>query len=503
MASLSFVSGAEKIVLGSYLHLEKHSGVLAEIVGRIAAAALLSLSAALDIVFHTAMIAPTFLYAIGKSVILWQADFTLPWQHLQRIRNAVAPLLLGSVLGVIHPYAGLLVSEPTDKHIVTGMLSSNTCHFTETPCSPVHSLEMASELASSCKEVFSDQQRSALKDAASYEYSLEALQAQEYIHKITNITLYAMAGIRSAIEYSGMDDFSKEALTRLSGVLIPLLTAVDLVIVVLVQAFFLTTGVIRLIAGRGPIYTEATTNPLMHVSFLIQNILKVVGNLVGCLVWFVSPLDGFRVSLSLPNLYFKIEMAIFNLRLKARMFFMQENSRFLLPIVYGTGECSAFSVPTHSMHKTYLIVEKKGGAFNLFWVNRPHVDVRSGLTHGEASGQIREMLDERYPFMDVEKMMRYPVNSSKPGFSGAVSLAPVAGQGSGTNCVVSNLFGALEVMDRLDGRHENFTKHRYRAVRNYLDKTYGFYKDGFYPFSENLALSNLFESSRSNPEASI
>ncbi|CRX37653.1 hypothetical protein [Estrella lausannensis] len=503
MSSLSFVSGAEKIVLGSYLHLEQHSQLLAEIVSRVAAVALLSLSAALDMAFHTAMILPALLYACGKSAIQGQADFTLPWQHLQRVRNAVAPLILGSALGLIHPYAGLFASEPTDKHIVAGMLSSNVCQLSETPCSPVHSLQMSSEIASSCKEVFSEQEREALRDAASYEYSLQSLQAQEYIHKITNVTLYAMAQIKIAIDYSGLNDFTKEALVRLSGVLVPVLTAVDLVIVVLVQAFFLTTGVIRLISGRGPIYTEATTNPLMHVSFLIQNILKVVGNLVGTLVWFVSPLDGFRVSLSLPNLYFKIELAIFNLRLKARMFFMQENSRFLLPIVYGTGECSVLSVPTHSMHKTYLIVEQKEGAFNLYWVNRPFVEAKRGLTLGEASLQIGEMLDERYPFMDIEKMMNYPVKAKSPSFGGAISLSQVASQGSPTNCVVSNLFGALEVMDRLEGKDESFSAFRYLCVRKYLDKTYGFYQGGFYPFSNSLTLEGLFESSRNHPTASI
>lgn len=503
MASISFVSGAEKIVLGSYLYLGQHSQLLAEIVGRVAAVALLSLSAALDIVFHTAMALPAFLYAIGKSIICWEADFTLPWQHLQRIRNAVAPLLLGSVFGGVAPYAGLFMSEPTDKHIVTGMLSSNTCSFSETPCSPVHSLRMASEIASSCKEVFSDSERRSLQDAAGYEYSLEALQAQEYIHKITNITLYAIANIVSAIENSHLNEFSKEALTRLAGVLIPILTAVDLVIVALMQAFFLTTGLIRLISGRGPIYTEATTNPLMHVSFLIQSILKVVGNLVGSLVWFISPMDGYKVSLFLPHLYFKIEMAIFNLGLKARMFFMKENSRFLLPIVYSEGECSALSVPTHSMHKTYLIVERKEGLFNLYWVNRPYVHLKSILTHGEASEEIRAMLCLRYPFMDMEKMMQYPVKGSKPKFEGAISLPQITGQGSTTNCVVSNLFGALEVMDRLEGNDEHMTKQRYRDVRKYLDKTYGFYQDGFYPFCVSLALSDLFESSRNNPEASI
>ncbi len=99
--------------------------IASEVTGRLAAAILLSPAAALDIVLHSLLVLPTFVYAIGKSIHQRQPDFTLPWQHLQRIRNAIAPLLLGSAFGVLHPSAGLAMSEATDKHAVIGMLSSN------------------------------------------------------------------------------------------------------------------------------------------------------------------------------------------------------------------------------------------------------------------------------------------------------------------------------------------------------------------------------------------
>lgn len=502
---ISFLSGAQFITLSAY-QLPKESSVIAsEVIGRIAATILLSTAAALDLVFHSLLVLPTLIYAIGKSIYLKQADFTIPWQHLQRIQNAVAPLLLGSAFGLIHPLAGLWVSEPTDKHAVMGMLASNTCSSLETPCSPIHSLSIVENLARGLKgKIFSAEHIKVLNETKELEGSLEVLQVQEWIHKITNITLFVMAHIKTSIEssYCGYSDL----LVRVSGLLIPLLTAVDLVIALLAQAFFLVTGVVRFISGRGPTYTEVTVNPLMHVSFLIQNILKAVGNLVGTLVWFVSPMTGFRVSLAPANLFFQLQMKILMSQIKGKMQSASENSRFVIPILFGNGEASALSIPSHSMHKTYLIVEKQNGKFNLYWVNRPNISQIQGLDTKATLTQIRLMLDERFPFMDIEKLMNYPVRSNEPKFSNSTNFATIASQGSTTNCVVSNLFGMLEALDRLRGEKEDIALLRYKIVRESLMKDYGFYKNNFSPLasvSDLFFLGRIWEQIRSSPNAAI
>ena len=146
-SELSFLSGAEKVTLKAYEFPREHSRATSEIMSRLAAVALLSPAAALDLAFHSALVLPTFVYAIGKSLHQGRADFTLPWQHIQRVRNAVAPLLLGSAWGALHPFAGLAMSEATDKHAVVGMLSSHTNQRLETPCSPIHSLAIVENIA--------------------------------------------------------------------------------------------------------------------------------------------------------------------------------------------------------------------------------------------------------------------------------------------------------------------------------------------------------------------
>ncbi len=512
-ASLSFLSTAEKLTLIAYDAPREFSVLASETISRIAAASLLSTAAALDIAAHSLLVLPTFIYVIGRSFYLGEkADFNLPWQHIQRVCNAVAPLFLGSALGILHPFAGIAVSEPSDKHIALGILSSNTNQHFTTPCSPVHSLSMIEQLGASHpyaehqgvrREIFSREHLELIGTARSFEESLEALQSQEYIHKIANTTLYVMALILTCIKKADLDCFSKELLIRLSGLLVPVLAIVDVTIALIAQAFFLATGLIRIISGSGPIYTEVTTNPLMHLSFFIQNILKALGNLLGTCIWFVDPMTGFQVSLLPAAMFFKIQMCILMLKIEWQIYFAEDRSRFALPIVFGNGECPTLSFPTDTMHKTYLIVEKNGEMFNLYWVNRPNITMKRELTKDVALTQIRSMLDERFPFMDMLKLMDYPVKSSQPEFSNSVNFATIGVQGNSTNCVVSNLFGMLEALDRITGADAETTRLRYKTVRESLMDSYRFYADDFSPFTQDYSIGNVSYRFRDYPEASV
>ncbi|WP_420420535.1 hypothetical protein [Simkania sp.] len=107
--------------------------------------------------------------------------------------------------------------------------------------------------------------------------------------------------------------------------------------------------------------------------------------------------------------------------------------------------------------------------------------------------QVGSMVKERYPFMDIDKMMEYPVRSKEPEFPETESFK-IDGQGSHTNCVVSNLFGMLETLDQTEGVDESVKAMRYRAMRDALIEEYGFYKHDFYPFAPS-GISGFFSSS--------
>lgn len=158
------------------------------------------------------------------------------------------------------------------------------------------------------------------------------------------------------------------------------------------------------------------------------------------------------------------------------------------------------------MHTTYLIVEKQNKSFNLYWANRPTISRKPALDATATLTQIRSMLDERFPFMDIVKLMNYPVQSKKPKFSGSDNFANTMNQGNRTNCVVSNMFSTLEVLDLLRGEERMVTDTRYKVVRKSLIKNYDFYKNEFFPFADEAdgySLRTIWSNITSYPDAPI
>lgn len=498
LTCISFLSQVEKITQKAYEGPPIKTGIRGNqyreesimtpltsfIISRLAAA-LLSPAAALDMCVHTFFLLPTFIYCIGTSIYHREVDFTLPWQHLQKVQNAVAPLILGSLFGILHPLTGIAVSEPSDKHIALGILSSHQKKPFETPCSPIHSLSIIEAIASSHQssdeEVFPPEYLQIIRETRGFEESLESLQVQEWLYKITNTTSRVLSRLIEEIDNCYLSSFTEETLKRLSGLLALVLAPIDFSTALLFQAFFLSVGVIRLISGRGPIYTEITTNPLMHISFLIQNVLKTVGQLLGAIVWLFSPEIGFKVSLIPAKLFFQAQMGILLLRIRLKLHFASEEQRVVIPIGYNINSEGAYSLPFKHMHKTYLIVEKKNSTYNLYWVDRPKVLFKEGLDSRETLAQINLMLKARFPSITREKITDFSFEEH-PKFLNARGFTTITGQGNLTNCVVSNFFGAVEVLDKLQGKDKTTTLKRNQIVRSALIKKYDFYDGNFLPF---------------------
>ncbi len=504
-SNISLLSFAERLTLLGYYGPKEKSVIVSETVGRVAGFVLLTPAAAIDLSFHSLSILPAFLYCLGKSVIKWKVDFYLPWQHLQRVRNAVSPLLLGSISSVLHPLAGIVVSEPTDKHIALGILSSNTKNNCETPCSPIHNLSIVGSLAHKYrkKEIFSAEHLKAINSAGDYERSLEFLQAHTFVQRISNVTLNVMAKIQISTNNSNLNGFNKALIIRASGLLIPLLAPVDAAIALAAQTFFAATGIIQALSGRGPIYTEITKNPLLHASLLLQTIIRSVGTLIAAPVWMVSPMAGLKVIVFSSNLVFNIQNKLQLLRIKVQMHFAKNDSRFVLPIVTGSEDSSVFSRPFESMHTTYLIVEKKEKAFNLYLVNRPDVYCKRQLNSKDAFKQIQDLIEQRFQAPNIETLVKSKKYEGLSVFSNPKKYLTINNQGN-CNCVVSNLFGMLETLDKIQGIDPRVTRSRNQAVRALMLEKYSFYRDDCSPFadmSETFSLRSIWEDFKNYPDA--
>lgn len=102
-ADLSFTAAAKRFTVGAFRFPRELSVTLSELISRIVAFVLMSPAGICDLVMNSLFVFPTFIYACGKSVIFWRADFNIPWRHLQNIGDAFAMTVLGSAVSLIHP----------------------------------------------------------------------------------------------------------------------------------------------------------------------------------------------------------------------------------------------------------------------------------------------------------------------------------------------------------------------------------------------------------------
>ena len=494
LSELSFLSSAQKLTLSSYEQLGKSSTLGSEIIGRVAAGILLSPAAALDISMHSILMTASFIYCIGASIYKKKGDFSLPLEHLQRIRNSATPLFFGSSFGILHPLPGLALSEQADKHSVIGMLSSNIERELTTACSPLDSLSIVENLAinhqyapantgSEKKEIYSKEHLKILREIKDFEESFEHLQAQQYVHSIGNITHFALVKLLGSIESLSLKPTHKEILKRASGLLIPLLSGIDLTITLLAETFFLGAGITRMISGRGPIYTEVTSNPLMHLSFMLQGALKFASTLFAAPIWLISPNESLKLS-SLPvKLFFNYQMERILSQIESKIKSLDENECLIVPVLYEVRTISNVSMPFNGLHQTYLIIEKKKPSFNLYWDNRPNISIKKNLTEQAALLQLRSMARKRFPHILREAGINQKTGGHEPEFTESESFATIENQGNRTNCVVSNLFGMFSALDKIKGKNQDITRLRQQATRKALMQEYGFYQNEFFLFT--------------------
>jgi hypothetical protein len=196
------------------------------------------------------------------------------------------------------------------------------------------------------------------------------------------------------------------------------------------------------------------------------------GRLLATAVWLYSPELAQQLMERASTLIFGWQRDLLMSQLESKLAALGEEKRVVIPILFGNGN-QAVALPTQSLHQTYLVAEKREDLFNLYWVNRPDVLMRHKLDLAQVMEQIGGMLEKRYPLM-------HAIESCKPEFPES-SAKNIAAQGSQTNCVVSNVFGMLELLDSLKN-DTTLTAMRNSAVRCKLSHYYSFYQKDFSPF---------------------
>lgn len=480
-SQLSLTSLAQKGVL--YCHEQlTDSPAINGVVSRVAALAL-SPAAALDFAFHVAATPLSLLYSIGKSIVLRKADFSLPWQHLQRIREAVFPILLGTLGGIIHPYAGIYFTEPKDKHIAGGILLSNTKNHSDIVVSPVSAFEEVHDImqGASKRLKFPEEYSKHVKSLASWERPLEQVQSAEVFD--LKIRAKRMRAIYNCIDATNLTVSAKETCKRVSLIVYPILAALDIAWTVGSAALMLGFGAIQFFGIKSPAYLETTSSPVFHVYSIARIMMTVVSSIVGFGVSLADPEKGLEYSSTSSNKYKLIETLLYPIlkRANREIKALEDRERLLLPIVLQNGNDSYEEdiLPSRNSHMTYLLIEKTGEAYSAELIERGSLHgIIKDLSLEDVSKIARDSLRLRYFSSNIDRSERIPHHFQKTG-----EMIDLGNQGAFTNCVITNLFAVFDVMNSRDGgdkkeHHERTTHFRQKSMDRY-----DHYQFDFFPFA--------------------
>ncbi|CDR34641.1 hypothetical protein CSEC_1832 [Criblamydia sequanensis CRIB-18] len=419
--------------------------VKTELFSRIAAL-FISASAAIDIVYHSLFTPLTLIYAIGKSIIRCKADFSLPLEHLERVRQAIFPLLFGSLFGVLHPHLGAMVSESKEKFIGYGILLSGTKKNLSVICSPLTTykeiIEIGSLLAS--KYYMPYYTETVLKPVLAWEAALEKIQSIDFLN--LNLTKKIVGSAVDTIHSSQLPDPLKFISTRIVLLTLPLFAALDLVFFLFTELLCLSIGAIQLVGGKSPIYFESTLSPDFHLYQLAKILYHIIQTPIGFLYSFISPTGGLDFAAS-KKLLVKSLLSFQTLFLNKQIDSMEENEKLVLPISKNN-EDSFSSLPSANSHILFLLIEKgKNGRYSAELIERgiDHAQTKKTLSSSDVKNLSYKMLDLRYS--EPKSSFSQLVTKFFPE-KGTLDLGE---QGPLNNCPVTSLFATLQVLYHKDG----------------------------------------------------
>lgn len=411
-----------------------------ELLSRIAAL-FISASAALDILYHSLFTPLTFIYAIGKSVIQWKPDFSLPLEHLERVRQAILPLLFGSLFGILHPHLGAMVAESKEKFIGYGILLSGTKKSISAICSPITTYKEIIEIGSrlDSKYYMPHYTETVIKPVLAWETALEKIQSIDFLN--LNLTKKIVGSAIDALNSSQLSNPIKFISTRIVLLTLPIFAALDLVFFLFTELLSLSIGAIQLVGGKSPIYFESTCSLDFHLYQLAKILYHLIQAPIGWLYSFISPTSGLDFASS-KKLLIKSLLSFQTLFLNRQIDSLKKDERIVLPISKNNSANDSF-LPSSNSHALFLLIEKgKNGMYSAELIERGSNHAKTGktLSSSEVKKLSYKMLNLRY------SKPKSSFNNFVKKFFPREGTLDLGNQGPLNNCPVTNLFATLQVL---------------------------------------------------------
>lgn len=488
MENLPLIAFANHVQLGTSAIYKHSSRVLErEVVSRIAGL-FISPAALVDGTFHAVCFTISVLYTVGKCIHMRRIDFIVPWQHLQRVRDSVIPILFGSMFGIIHPYLGSCAIEPTKKHIAVGIFLSRTEKENfDAVCSPLTTMSEIKKLFRQLPSThqLTPQEDKTLTQIMGFERTFEKIQSLDFFN--LNLTSLASANLDAYLQRRFGRSGPAEVIKRVAILAYALIACADLTVVVLTSVISLSTIPIKLLGGQAPCYLEAAGS----IEVLFYNTIKLpvfaASLAVGVLVSGVDSKAG-RTCMRYPmDMLARLPFAITTWGIALRLMLMKEGDTLALPAVDAEvqDECGGQLLPSLNSHMRYLLIEKGAdGTFTSELIER-------GSHHGKTDRYDRmqtrrlivDVLALRYRFSWWDNYRRSVLSE----FKSANKTGDLGQQKKLNNCILTNLFGVIQVLE-IKNDVDRFGD-MCVMIRFHARNRYRMYKHDFYPWGDPQSIA--------------
>lgn len=415
-------------------------------------------------------------FAVHAASIPFSSD-----NQLQRVQDAVFPMLYGSVFAAVHPYLGCYAAEPVKKHIAAGILLSGSDRGFDAVCSPLTAMEeiatLGDEVTAPCQ--LTEAEKQLLHVAASYESSFEKIQSLDFFN--LNLTSNLTGKMIQAIENCRLPLPMQEAAKRAALVAYPVLMLLDLAVYAVSTVVCLGALAVKMLGGQSSAYMETASSPEVIIANIAKIPLFLVSATLGFAAAWIDPKFGASLSEKSKNTAAQWMFSLQMNKIQAQMAAMAPGQKLLLPAVITRPEQrdqDLCLLPAWNSHMRYLLVEK---------VDEGHFEaelIERGTEHGKTQ---RVPLEQMQDIVERTLSLRYnfgheagngSVRSEYSVRDGIVDLGEQPANLS--NCVITNLFAAIQVIRHREGRNdfEDFCI----ALKQKAMMRYAIYQGDFYPF---------------------
>ena len=399
--------------------------------------------------------------------------------HVQKIRDAVFPLLFGSVFGLVHPYLGTYAAEPVKKHIATGILLSGTTRGFDAIVSPVTAME---EIASLGREIsdsvgLSENEERIIKQAVAYEIEFEKIQSLDFF----NLDLTGKLGAKliQKIEEMQWSSPLTELANRAVAVVYPILALCDFSVMAFTTSICIGTLIVKVLGGQSSAYLETASSPELLLYNIVKIPLFLVSMVCGLAISLVDPKKGIGFP---SNIIHSITQMLFQQKMNAIARDLQRmavGEHLLIPAVEVNPENKNDElglVPTYHSHMRYILIEKiDEEQYEAELIERR---MRHGKTDRLPREEMQKLLSNtlslRFDFAYRDNM--FDLSADFWDHTGIVELGE---QAALSNCVIRTV-AAIQVLRYREGRNDfnAFCD----AVKKQAIERYAHYLNDFYPF---------------------